>query len=69
MLIKNQCPSLVYLWLAHVGVWQRPTHNCEAISLQLKMSKFGWWWGEISVLGVALAIKLKEMAAHSSVLA
>ena len=28
------------LWLTHVGVWQRPTHYCEAISLQLKMSKF-----------------------------
>ena len=26
----------VYLWLMHVDVWQKPTHYCEAIILQLK---------------------------------
>ena len=26
----------IYLWLIHVNVWQRPTQNCKAITLQLK---------------------------------
>ena len=29
----------IYLWLIHVDVWQRPTQYCEAIFLQLKISK------------------------------
>ena len=33
--------TCVYLWLIHVDVWQRPTRYCEAIFLQLKLSKFG----------------------------
>jgi len=31
----------VYLWLAHVDVWQRPTQYSEAIFFQLKINKFG----------------------------
>ena len=26
------------LWLIHVDVWQRPTHYCKAIILQLKIN-------------------------------
>ena len=26
----------VYLWLIHIVVWQKPTHYCKAIILQLK---------------------------------
>ena len=29
----------VYLWLIHVDVWQKPTHYCKAIILQLKINK------------------------------
>ena len=29
----------VYLWLIHVGVWQKPTQYCEAVILQLKINK------------------------------
>ena len=32
--------TYVYLWLIHVNVWQRPTQNCKAIILQLKINKF-----------------------------
>ena len=27
----------VYLWLIHVGVWQKPSQYCKVISLQLKI--------------------------------
>ena len=27
----------VYIWLIHVDVWQKPTHHCKAIILQLKI--------------------------------
>ena len=30
----------VYLWLIHVDAWQKPTHYCKAIILQLKINKF-----------------------------
>ena len=30
-----------YLWLTRVDIWQQPTQHCEAISLQLKINKFG----------------------------
>ena len=30
----------VYLWLIHVGVWQKPTQYCKAIILQLKINTF-----------------------------
>ena len=30
----------LYLWLIHVDVWQKPTHFCKAIILQLKINKF-----------------------------
>ena len=29
----------VHLWLTHVDVWQKPTHYCKAIILQLKINK------------------------------
>ena len=29
----------VYLWLIHVGTWQKPTQYCKAIILQLKTTK------------------------------
>ena len=29
--------TYVYLWLIHVGAWQKPTQYCKAIILQLKM--------------------------------
>ena len=29
--------TYVYLWLIHVGAWQKPTQYCTAIILQLKM--------------------------------
>ena len=32
--------TYVYLWLIHVDVWQKPTHYCKAITLQLKINKF-----------------------------
>ena len=32
--------TYVYLWLIHVDVWQKPTQNCKAIILQLKINKF-----------------------------
>ena len=28
--------TYVYLWLIHVGVWQKPSQYCKAIILQLK---------------------------------
>ena len=28
--------DIVYLWLIHVDVWQKPTNFCKAIILQLK---------------------------------
>ena len=31
--------TYVYLWLVHIDVWQKPTHYCEAIILQLKINK------------------------------
>ena len=31
--------TYVYLWLTHVNVWQKPTQYCEALILQLKISK------------------------------
>ena len=32
--------TYVYLWLVHVDVWQKLTHHCKAIILQLKINKF-----------------------------
>ena len=29
--------TYVYLWLTHVVIWQKPTHYCKAIILQLKI--------------------------------
>ena len=29
----------VYLWLVHVDAWQKPTHVCKEIILQLKINK------------------------------
>ena len=29
--------TYVYLWLIHVDIWQKPTHYCKAIILQLKI--------------------------------
>ena len=29
--------TYVYLWLIHVGAWQKPTQYCKAIILQLKI--------------------------------
>ena len=31
--------TYVYLWLIHVGAWQKPTQYCKAIILQLKIDK------------------------------
>ena len=31
--------TYVYLWLIHVDVWQKPTQNCKAVILQLKIKK------------------------------
>ena len=31
--------AYVYLWLIHVDVWQKPTQNCKAIMLQLKINE------------------------------
>ena len=31
--------TYVYLWLIHVDVWQKPTHYCKTIFLQLKFKK------------------------------
>ena len=31
--------TYVYLWLIHVHIWQKPTQNCKAIILQLKINK------------------------------
>ena len=28
--------DIVYLWLIHIDVWQKPTQHCKAIILQLK---------------------------------
>ena len=28
-----------YLWLIHVGIWQKPTQYCKAIILQLTINK------------------------------
>ena len=30
--------TYVYLWLIHVGVWQKPTQYFKAIILQLKIN-------------------------------
>ena len=32
--------TYVYLWLIQVDIWQKPTQYCEAIVLQLKISRF-----------------------------
>ena len=29
--------TYVYPWLIHADVWQKPTQNCKAIILQLKI--------------------------------
>ena len=29
---------MVYLWLIHVDVWQKPMHCCNVIILQLKIN-------------------------------
>ena len=29
----------LYLWLIHTDVWQKPTQNCKAVILQLKINK------------------------------
>ena len=29
--------DILYLWLIHVDIWQKPTHYCKAIILQLKI--------------------------------
>ena len=29
--------GLVYLWLIHVGVWQKPAQHCKAIILLLNL--------------------------------
>ena len=34
--------TYVYIWLIHVGMWQKPTQYCKAIILQLKMKKEFW---------------------------
>ena len=31
--------AIVYLWLIHVDVWQKPTQYCKAIILQLKVNE------------------------------
>ena len=31
--------TYVYPWLIHADVWQKPTHQCKAIILQLKTNK------------------------------
>jgi hypothetical protein len=31
--------TYVYLWLTRVDVWQKPTHYCKVIILQLKLNK------------------------------
>ena len=28
---------MLYLWLTHVAIWQKPTQHCKAIILQLKI--------------------------------
>ena len=33
---SNREGTYVYLWLIHVGVWQKTTQFCKAIILQLK---------------------------------
>ena len=32
--------TYVYLWLINVDIWQKPTHYCKAIILQLKINIF-----------------------------
>jgi len=32
--------TCVYLWLIHVDVWQKPTQQCKAIILQIKINNF-----------------------------
>ena len=32
--------TYIYIWLIHVDVWQKPTQQCKAIILQLKINKF-----------------------------
>ena len=31
--------TYLYLWLLHIVIWQKPTHYCKAIILQLKVDK------------------------------
>ena len=31
--------TYVYLWLIHVDVWQKPTQNYKALTLQVKINK------------------------------
>ena len=66
----------VCLWLACAHVWQRPTQYCEAVFLQLKITKFGgkkkqndtkgsfFWWTEVKFkcihLGGGPYIKIKK---------
>ena len=33
----------VYLSLIHIVVWQKPTHDCKAVILQLKKKGRPWW--------------------------
>ena len=31
--------TYVYLWLIHIAVWKKPTQQCKAIILQLKINE------------------------------
>ena len=45
---KREGQTYVYLWLIHIGVWQKPTQYCKAIILQLKINKILKNFKEIS---------------------
>ena len=35
--------DILYLWLIHVDVWQKPAKYCKAVMLQLKRNKFSFF--------------------------
>ena len=38
--------TYVRLWLTHIDVWQKSTHDCKAVILQLKINYFLKRWGQ-----------------------